>query len=194
MTDMCRPYCSMPPLRSAYVMLARRASMDLVDIGDLRRVPTKAMENMRRITITPSRPPPNLRQQRCVVIQPLAAVRADTLRLCGHNAWISWIFRALAVGIEALVRLKLRFASRRGAPRRASLMQRHAPCGRHTGKRLTYRVVADPPRPGAACAPLFPYCAHVFWSHTAHIARHRPHEPHHHAGPYRAPNTQRTNW
>ena len=92
MTDMCRPYCSMPPLRSAYVMLARRASLGLEGLGTLRPVSAKTMENVRRITTTPSRPTPYLRQQRCVVIQPLAAVRADTPRLCGHNAWLSRVF------------------------------------------------------------------------------------------------------
>ena len=73
-------------------MAARQASLALEGIGPLRPVPAKTMENVRRITTTPSRPTLYLRQQRCVVIQPLAAVRANTPRLCGHNAWLSRVF------------------------------------------------------------------------------------------------------
>ena len=72
-------------------------------------------------------------------------------------------------GVKAAVRLKLCFASRRGAPRRVSLMQRHAPCECHTSKRLPYRVVADPPRPRSSLRAAF--CslrAHVRVAHHLH--------------------------
>ena len=62
-TDVCRPYCSMSPLRSAYGMLARRASLGPEIIGALRSVPAKTMENVRRITTTPSRPTPTSRNR-----------------------------------------------------------------------------------------------------------------------------------
>ena len=91
-TNMCRPHCSIAPLHSGYGMAARQASLVLEGVGALRPVPAKTMENVRRITTTPIPTHPHLRQQRCVEIQPLAAVRADTPRLRGHNAWLSRVF------------------------------------------------------------------------------------------------------